>query len=81
MKPDAADNSEFMPEETLGKAVKVITDEVVDGEYGLVINGHSLVRHNEHRHLPSLLVPTFTDCKLKRRKLYNTENCKTDFRE
>ncbi|XP_068994813.1 phospholipid-transporting ATPase ID-like [Embiotoca jacksoni] len=42
MKPDAAENSEFLPERTLGKGVKVVADEVVNGEYGLVINGHSL---------------------------------------
>lgn len=41
MKPDAAENSEFLPE--MDKGVKVVTDEVVNGEYGLVINGHSLV--------------------------------------
>uniref|UniRef100_A0A3Q3KLL6 Phospholipid-transporting ATPase n=1 Tax=Monopterus albus TaxID=43700 RepID=A0A3Q3KLL6_MONAL len=41
MKPDAAD-SVLLPERTLVKGVKVITDEEVNGEYGLVINGHSL---------------------------------------
>lgn len=41
MKPDAAENSEFLPE--MDKGVKVVTDEVVNGEYSLVINGHSLV--------------------------------------
>lgn len=45
MKPDAVEDSVFLPERTLGKSVKVLTDEVVNGEYGLVINGHSLVRH------------------------------------
>lgn len=44
MKPDTAD-SVLLPERTLGKGVKVIADEVANGEYGLVINGHSLVRH------------------------------------
>lgn len=41
MKPDAVEDSVFLPE----SSVKVIRDEVADGEYGLVINGHSLVRH------------------------------------
>ena len=43
MKP--VEDSMFLPERTLGKGVKVIADELVNGEYGLVINGHSLVRH------------------------------------
>ncbi|XP_044051942.1 phospholipid-transporting ATPase ID-like [Siniperca chuatsi] len=42
MKPGAMEDSVFLPERTLGKSVKVMTDEVVNGEYGLVINGHSL---------------------------------------
>lgn len=42
MKPDAVD-SVVLPARTLGKGVKALTDEVVNGEYGLVINGHSLV--------------------------------------
>uniref|UniRef100_A0AAX7TTY7 Phospholipid-transporting ATPase n=1 Tax=Astatotilapia calliptera TaxID=8154 RepID=A0AAX7TTY7_ASTCA len=46
MKPDAAENSEFLPE--MDKGVKVVTDEVVNGEYGLVINGHSLAYALEH---------------------------------
>lgn len=46
MKPDAAD-SVLLPERTLGKSVKVIADEVANGEYGLVINGHSLVCHKK----------------------------------
>lgn len=45
MKPDAVEDSVFLPERTLGRSVKVVTDEVVNGEYGLVINGHSLVYH------------------------------------
>ncbi|XP_059192884.1 phospholipid-transporting ATPase ID-like [Centropristis striata] len=40
MKP--AEDSVFLPEAAVGKGAKVITDEVVDGEYGLVVNGHSL---------------------------------------
>ncbi len=43
MKPDAVEDSVFLQERTLVKSVKVIPDEVVNGEYGLVINGHSLV--------------------------------------
>ncbi|KAM3867619.1 phospholipid-transporting ATPase ID [Diretmus argenteus] len=41
MKPDA-ELDMFFPERTLGKRVKAIRDEEVNGEYGLVINGHSL---------------------------------------
>ncbi|XP_069379069.1 phospholipid-transporting ATPase ID-like isoform X2 [Paralichthys olivaceus] len=41
MKPDSVD-SVFLPGRSLVKGVKVMTDEVVNGEYGLVINGHSL---------------------------------------
>uniref|UniRef100_A0A665USL6 Phospholipid-transporting ATPase n=1 Tax=Echeneis naucrates TaxID=173247 RepID=A0A665USL6_ECHNA len=33
---------------TLGNSVKAITDEVVNGEYGLVISGHSLAYALEH---------------------------------
>ncbi|KAA8592502.1 hypothetical protein FQN60_017957 [Etheostoma spectabile] len=40
MKP--VEDSMFVPERTLGKGVKLIADELVNGEYGLVINGHSL---------------------------------------
>ncbi|KAF3851421.1 hypothetical protein F7725_013193 [Dissostichus mawsoni] len=40
MKP--GEDSVFLPEGTLGKGVKVMADEAVNGEYGLVINGHSL---------------------------------------
>lgn len=40
MKPSAVDNSVLLPE---GR-VKLLKDEIADGEYGLVINGHSLVR-------------------------------------
>ncbi|XP_029017518.1 phospholipid-transporting ATPase ID-like [Betta splendens] len=48
MKPDAAD-TEPMPGRTLGKGVKVIADEAVNGEYGLVINGPSLAYALERR--------------------------------
>ncbi|TNN25392.1 Phospholipid-transporting ATPase ID [Liparis tanakae] len=43
MKPE--EDSVFPPERSLGSSVEVMADEVVNGEYGLVINGHSLVRH------------------------------------
>ncbi|XP_076587302.1 phospholipid-transporting ATPase ID-like [Chaetodon auriga] len=39
MKPDAVEDSVFLPEGTLGKGVK---EEAANGEYGLVMNGHSL---------------------------------------
>ncbi|KAM7415669.1 hypothetical protein PAMA_017953 [Pampus argenteus] len=42
MKPDTAEDAVFLQERTLGNGVKAIRDEVVNGEYGLVINGHSL---------------------------------------
>ena len=29
-----------------------VEDDKVDGDYGLVINGHSLVRRRSHRRLP-----------------------------
>lgn len=44
MKLDVVEDSVFLTERTLGKSAKVVTDEVANGEYGLVINGHSLVR-------------------------------------
>lgn len=40
MKTNAAEDSGLLPE----RSVKVVADEVANGEYGLVINGHSLVR-------------------------------------
>uniref|UniRef100_A0A8C4I054 Phospholipid-transporting ATPase n=1 Tax=Dicentrarchus labrax TaxID=13489 RepID=A0A8C4I054_DICLA len=42
MKQDTVEDSVFLPEQTPGVSPKVITDEVANGEYGLVINGHSL---------------------------------------
>ncbi|KAL0979847.1 hypothetical protein UPYG_G00190590 [Umbra pygmaea] len=43
MKPDAEEEENiFMPSTTLGGKSKVVHDEEVTGEYGLVINGHSL---------------------------------------
>lgn len=43
MKPDPVEDSVFLPE----RSVKVGADEVAEGEYGLVINGHSLVHHKK----------------------------------
>ncbi|KAG7476520.1 hypothetical protein MATL_G00083880 [Megalops atlanticus] len=42
MKPDAEDEPLFLKSGMLGKKTKVVAEETVDGEYGLVINGHSL---------------------------------------
>lgn len=39
MKPNAEEDSVLLPE----RNVKVVSDEVANGEFGLVINGHSLV--------------------------------------
>lgn len=39
MKPNTAEDSVFLPE----GSVKTIAEEVANGEYGLVISGHSLV--------------------------------------
>lgn len=50
MKPDATESSVFLPKKTLGRGVRAIPDDVVPGEYGLVINGHSLVCRESVRH-------------------------------
>uniref|UniRef100_A0A8C5C5I2 Phospholipid-transporting ATPase n=1 Tax=Gadus morhua TaxID=8049 RepID=A0A8C5C5I2_GADMO len=42
MKPDMAEGMVFLPEKILGKVGSALKDEVVSGEYGLVINGNSL---------------------------------------
>lgn len=42
MKPNAEEDSVLLPE----RNVKVVADEVANGEFGLVINGHSLVIFN-----------------------------------
>ncbi|XP_061586600.1 probable phospholipid-transporting ATPase IM [Cololabis saira] len=47
MKPDAAENSAFLSEGTPDEGVKV-AEEVANGEYGLVINGHSLAYALDH---------------------------------
>lgn len=43
MKTSAVEDSVFQAE----TSAKEIADEVADGEYGLVINGHSLVCHRK----------------------------------
>ncbi|XP_068165950.1 phospholipid-transporting ATPase ID-like isoform X2 [Antennarius striatus] len=48
MKPDVVEESVFLPERTLSQRVKTVADEVADGEYGLVINGHSLAYALDH---------------------------------
>ncbi|XP_024908720.1 phospholipid-transporting ATPase ID-like isoform X2 [Cynoglossus semilaevis] len=47
MKPDSAETV-FLPERSLVNGVQALTDEEVNGEYGLVINGHSLAYALEH---------------------------------
>ncbi|KAJ8392780.1 hypothetical protein AAFF_G00072640 [Aldrovandia affinis] len=42
MKPDGGEEPPFIKSGILGKKTKVVAEETVDGEYGLVINGHSL---------------------------------------
>ncbi|XP_061672194.1 probable phospholipid-transporting ATPase IM [Syngnathoides biaculeatus] len=42
MKPSASEDYVFLPERPLGKTTKGVTDEPVNGEYGLIINGPSL---------------------------------------
>ncbi|XP_068594421.1 phospholipid-transporting ATPase ID-like [Brachionichthys hirsutus] len=48
MKPDVVEDSVFLPERTRDQSGKVIPDKVADGEYGLVINGHSLAYALDH---------------------------------
>lgn len=43
MKPGAEGNM-FVSKTILGNTPKIVPDETIEGEYGLVINGHSLVR-------------------------------------
>lgn len=40
MKPNAEEDSVFLA----GRSERVVAEEEANGEYGLVINGHSLVR-------------------------------------
>uniref|UniRef100_A0A672NAG1 Phospholipid-transporting ATPase n=1 Tax=Sinocyclocheilus grahami TaxID=75366 RepID=A0A672NAG1_SINGR len=44
MSPESGDEPPIEKSRLLGKKSQVVEDEKVDGEYGLVINGHSLVR-------------------------------------
>lgn len=44
MKPETAEDSVFLSEAATGKGAEAAEDEAVSGDYGLVINGHSLVR-------------------------------------
>lgn len=44
MSPESGDEPPMEKSRFLGKKSQVVEDEKVDGEYGLVINGHSLVR-------------------------------------
>uniref|UniRef100_UPI0037E730A8 phospholipid-transporting ATPase ID-like isoform X1 n=1 Tax=Semicossyphus pulcher TaxID=241346 RepID=UPI0037E730A8 len=48
MKPVSEEDSVFLPQGTLGNGVEVISEEMANGEYGLVINGHSLAYALEH---------------------------------
>ncbi|XP_053727636.1 phospholipid-transporting ATPase ID-like [Synchiropus splendidus] len=42
MKPNAAEDSVFLPDGVLGKGAMMLSDEAANGDYGLVISGHSL---------------------------------------
>lgn len=44
MSPATEQDKFLVPEIILGETPKVVQDENVNGDYGLVINGHSLVR-------------------------------------
>lgn len=44
MRPATEQDKFLIPEIILGETPKVVQDENVNGDYGLVINGHSLVR-------------------------------------
>uniref|UniRef100_A0A8C8DEF9 P-type phospholipid transporter n=1 Tax=Oryzias sinensis TaxID=183150 RepID=A0A8C8DEF9_9TELE len=48
MKPETAEDSVFLSEAASGKGAEVAEDEAVSGDYGLVINGHSLAYALEH---------------------------------
>lgn len=45
MRPESGEDASFISDSILGNEPKVVHDEFVSGDYGLVINGHSLVRH------------------------------------
>ncbi|TSO98511.1 putative phospholipid-transporting ATPase IM [Bagarius yarrelli] len=48
MRPDSGKEASFISESILGNEPKVVHDEHVSGDYGLVINGHSLAYALEH---------------------------------
>uniref|UniRef100_A0A3B3HUL8 Phospholipid-transporting ATPase n=1 Tax=Oryzias latipes TaxID=8090 RepID=A0A3B3HUL8_ORYLA len=48
MKPETAEDSVFLSEAATGKGAEAAEDEAVSGDYGLVINGHSLAYALEH---------------------------------
>lgn len=50
MAPGSQDEPPYLKSGIMGKKSQVVLDEKVDGEYGLVINGHSLVRHTRTQH-------------------------------
>uniref|UniRef100_A0A674D8U0 Phospholipid-transporting ATPase n=1 Tax=Salmo trutta TaxID=8032 RepID=A0A674D8U0_SALTR len=58
----AEEAANFMPERTLGNKPKVVRDEEVNGDYGLVINGHSLAYALE-RSMELLFLRTACLCK------------------
>ena len=55
MKPDSSDEPPFHKSGFLGKKSEVVEDETVESEYGLGINGHSLVSKKRE---PSLTYET-----------------------
>lgn len=57
MAPGASDEPPYVKSGIMGKKAPVLLDEKVDGEYGLVINGHSLVRHT---HTHTRISPSFS---------------------
>ncbi|XP_047674860.1 phospholipid-transporting ATPase ID [Tachysurus fulvidraco] len=48
MLPDSSEEASFISETILGNEPKVLHDETVSGDFGLVINGHSLAYALEH---------------------------------
>lgn len=69
MKPNTAEDSVFLPE----GSVKTMADEVANGDYGLVINGHSLVRLRKFTGFSRWLL-LFTPMKKKRSKIQPGHN-------
>lgn len=54
MRPATEQDKFLIPEIILGETPKVVQDENVNGDYGLVINGHSLVRKSLYFLLPDV---------------------------